>query len=317
MPSIVLIDAGGTIASKPDEQGVLVGHAGGVDVGTMLPTDVIRHHIYAGLSEDMRFADAMRIVKAISQAAASQVAGVVITHGTDTMEDVAFLADLYHGGDMPVLFTGAQRAPALPGYDGAANLRDALTVARDAGAHGAGVAIVFAGRILAARAATKQDSSAPDAFGPDSAVLGRVDERAVRWSARPLRRTALAAVMPEPAVHIVSLGLESGPEFIDALVRCGARGLVLEGFGRGNIPMRLISAVERAQTAGLLIGLATHCPLGGVAPTYESGARLADLGVIGAEDLNARKLRLLLAAALGGGSDTEQAAQVARSWLAR
>ena len=316
MSDLVLIDAGGTIASVPDKHGVLVGHAGGVDAGAMLPTGVIRQQVYAGLSEDMRFADAMRIVEAIAQAAANQATGIVVTHGTDTMEDVAFLADLYHDGDMPVLFTGAQRAPALPGYDGAANLRDAFMVASDASARGIGASIVFAGRILAARGATKQDSSAPDAFGPETAVLGRVDERGVRWSAQPRRRAALAPVTPEPAVHIVSLAFESGPELIDALVHCGARGLVLEGFGRGNVPMRLLPAVERAQGAGLLIGLATHCPGGGVAPTYESGARLAELGVIGAEDLNARKLRLLLTVALGSGRDAADAAQIARAWLA-
>jgi L-asparaginase len=310
-----LIDAGGTIASVADENGVLIGHAGGVNVGAMLPTGVVRQQVYAGLSEDMCFADAMRIVGAISEAARNAASAVVVTHGTDTMEDVAFLADLYHDGEMPVLFTGAQRAPSLPGYDGAANLRDALMVASDADAPGVGVAIVFAGRILAARGATKQDSSAPDAFGPYSAVVGRVDERGVRWSAQPRRRAALMPVTPDPAVHIVSLGLESGPDLVDALVHCGARGLVLEGFGRGNIPMRLIPAIERAQGAGLLIGLATHCPEGGVAPTYESGAKLADLGVIGAADLSARKLRLLLAAALGEGRDAAGAGKIARAWL--
>lgn len=315
MSSLVLIDAGGTIASVPDEHGVLIGHAGGADVGALLPKGVVRQQVYAGLSEDMCFADAMRIFDAIARAAADEASAVVVTHGTDTLEDVAFLADLYHSGAMPVLFTGAQRAPSLPGYDGAANLRDALMVASDAAAPGLGVAIVFAGRILAARGATKQDSSAPDAFGPSSAVLGRVDEQGVRWSAQPRRRTALMPVTPDPAVHIVSLGLESGPELIEALIRCGARGLVLEGFGRGNVPMRLIPAIERAQAAGLLIGLATHCPEGGVAPTYVSGAKLADLGVIGAADLSARKLRLLLAVALGEARGAADAALIARAWL--
>ncbi|VWX48952.1 asparaginase [Novosphingobium sp. 9U] len=313
---LVLIDAGGTIASMPDAAGVLVGRSGSAGHAGNLSDTVVERQAYAGLSEDMTLADAMRVVAMIAEASASGARGVVVTHGTDTMEEVAFLADLLHAGEMPVVFTGAQRAPSLPGYDGAANLRDAIAVASSEAALGSGVAVVFAGRVLAARAATKRDSSAPDAFGPESAVIARVDEQGVRWCSHPRRRAAVALAQPDPAVHIVSLGLESGPELIDALVATRARGLVLEGFGRGNVPMRLLPAVERAQAAGVVIGLASHCTEGGVAPTYESGARLAAMGVIGGADLSARKLRLLLAVALGGTADAAQAAQLARAWLA-
>jgi L-asparaginase len=310
-----LIDAGGTIASVPDGTGVLVGRNGSAGLASTLPDVVIAQQAYAGLSEDMHFADAMRIVAMIAEAAARESPGVVVTHGTDTMEEVAFLADLFHAGEMPVLFTGAQRAPSSPGYDGAANVRDAIAVVRSEGAPVIGAAIVFAGRVLAARGATKRDSSAPDAFGPESAVLARVNEQGVHWRSHPHRPAPLPFVVPDPHVHIVSLGLESGPELINALVDMGARGLVLQGFGRGNVPMRLIPTIERAMSAGLVIGLASHCMEGGVSPTYESGARLAELGVIGGTDLSARKLRLLLAVALGGGRNANESAKLARDWL--
>ncbi|MBB4857552.1 L-asparaginase [Novosphingobium chloroacetimidivorans] len=315
MSSLVLIDAGGTIASMPDADGVLIGRDGSAGLAGTLSRPVIERQAYAGLSEDMTMVDAMRIVGLIGEAAGQGARGVVVTHGTDTMEEVAFLAGLFHGGAMPVVFTGAQRAPSLPGYDGAANLRDAVAVADREDARGIGVAIVFAGRVLAARGATKRDSSAPDAFGPESAVIARVDEQGVRWSSRPIRPAPLPPCEPDPSVHIVSLGLASGPELIDAMVDAGARGLVLEGFGRGNVPMSLLPAVERAQAAGLVIGLASHCPEGGVAPTYASGARLAQAGVIGGGDLSARKLRLLLAVALGDGRNGAQATHIAQAWL--
>jgi L-asparaginase len=313
MSSLVLIDAGGTIASVPDASGVLVGGAGSTQAHRGA-SDV--RHAYAGLSEDMCFVDAMRINALIADARNPGARGVVVTHGTDTMEEVAFLASLFHAGEMPVLFTGAQRAPSLPGHDGAVNRRDAVAVAGTEDARGIGVAIVFAGRVLAARHATKRDSSAPDAFGPESAVMARVDEQGMRWHSRPRRPRPLPVCDPDPAVHIVSLGLASGPQLIDACAASGARGLVLEGFGRGNVPMRLVPAVERAVDAGLLVGLASHCGEGGVSPAYESGARLADLGVIGGADLNARKLRLLLAVALSGARNVSGAAQTARGWLA-
>lgn len=319
MSSLVLIDAGGTIASLPDAAGVLVGrsHAAGLlgAVAPALRADVVERHAYAGLSEDMAFDDALHIVDLVRAAEAEGAAGVVVAHGTDTMEDVAFLVDLLHGGVMPVLFTGAQRAASAPGSDGPANLNDAIAVARDPRARGIGTAIVFGGRILPARSARKLDSSAPEAFGPHAAAIGRVDDHGVRFTAMPHRAPAFAYVRPEPAVEIVALGMGSGPALIDALVAYGMRGLVIEGFGRGNVPAAILPAIARASAAGILIAIATSCIGGGTAPTYQSGAQLAELGTIAAEDLSARKLRLLLAVALAG-HDRATAAQRARAWLA-
>lgn len=320
MPSLALIDAGGTIASLPDEAGVLVGRREAAGLRALLAAGlregVIEQQAYAGLSEDMGFADAMRIVNAVRQAVRDGATGVVVTHGTDTMEDVAFLVDLFHASPVPVIFTGAQRAASLPGCDGPANLHDAVAVARDPGARGIGTVIVFGGRILPARSARKLDSSGPEAFGPHGTAIGRVDGHGVRLTATPRRAPVFAIADPEPAVEIAALGLGSSPILVDALVAGGIRGLVIEGFGRGNVPGQLVPAIERAQAADVLVGIATHCIEGGTAPAYESGARLAALGAIGAEDLSARKLRLLFAVALGGGLAAGEAGRRARDWLA-
>lgn len=319
MSRLVLIDAGGTIASLPDAQGVLVGRTGSAGLRDVLAPalreGVVERQAYAGLSEDMGIADAMRIAALVAEAATEDAAGVVVAHGTDTMEDVAFLVDLFHGGAMPVLFTGAQRAAALPGCDGPANLHDAVAVARDPAARGIGTAIVFGGRILPARSARKLDSSGPEAFGPHGTAIGRVDDHGVRLTATPRRAPVFATVDPEPKVEIAALGLGSSPSLVDALLAGGVRGLVVEGFGRGNVPAQLLPAIARAREAGVLVGIATHCLEGGIAPAYESGAKLAALGVIGAADLSARKLRLLLAVALGGGRDAMDATRLATGWL--
>ncbi|MFZ5747080.1 MAG: asparaginase [Pseudomonadota bacterium] len=322
MSSLVLIDAGGTIASLPDAQGVLVGREGAAGLASALApaarAGVVERPAYAGLSEDMDFADAMHIARLVDDATADPaVSGVVVAHGTDTMEDVAFLVDLFHGRPAPVLFTGAQRAASAPGCDGPANLHDAVAVARDPAARGIGTAIVFGGRILPARSARKLDSSGPEAFGPHGSAIGRVDDHGVRMASTPRRATTFALTDPEPRVEIAALGMGSGAAMIDALVAGGVRGLVIEGFGRGNVPMRLVPAIERARDAGVLVGIATSCIGGGTAPAYQSGARLARLGAVGAEDLSARKLRLLFAVALGGGRDTGEAERMARAWLAQ
>jgi L-asparaginase len=321
MSSLVLIDAGGTIASLPDAEGVLVGRAGSARLREVLAPalreGVVERQAYAGLSEDMGFADAMRVAALVAEAAAEGAAGVVVTHGTDTMEDVAFLIDLFHGGAMPVVFTGAQRAASLPGCDGPANLHDAVTVAREPSARRIGTVVVFGGRILPARSARKLDSSGPEAFGPHGTAIGRVDGHGVRLTAMPRRAPVFALADPEPAVEIAALGLGSSPALVDALVAGGVRGLVIEGFGRGNVPAQLVPAIERAKAAGVLVGIATHCLEGGTAPAYESGARLAALGAVGAEDLSARKLRLLFAVALSGGRDADVAEAQVREWLER
>jgi L-asparaginase len=319
MSSLILIDAGGTIVSLPDEAGVLVGRADAAGLREVLTPaardGVVERQVYAGLSEDMAFADAMAIVEAVAQGVAEGASGIVVAHGTDTMEDVAFLVDLFHASDVPVVFTGAQRAASLPGCDGPANLHDAVAVARDPAARGIGTVIVFGGRILPARSARKLDSSGPEAFGPHGTAIGRVDGHGVRLTATPRRAPTFATTAPEPAVEIAALGLGSSPALVDALVASGLRGIVIEGFGRGNVPSQLVPAIERARAAGVLVGIATHCLEGGTAPAYESGARLAALGAVGAEDLSARKLRLLLAVALGDGCDRAEAERRARAWL--
>lgn len=319
-PQMLLIDAGGTIASVPDRRGVLVGRTGSAGLAAALPPvpyTLLERQAYAGLSEDMGFADALRIIDMAAEAEGdAELAGTVVAHGTDTMEDVAFLTDLFHGGAKPVVFTGAQRAPDAPGSDGMANLLDALSVAADPASRGIGSVIVFGGRILPAPHALKLDSSGPEAFGPHSAAIGRVDEGGMRLELLPRRRPAFARVQPDGAVAVASMALGSTGRLIDLLVDGGARGIVVQGFGRGNVPAAVLLAMERARAAGVLLGIATHCIGGGTAPSYASGAALADLGAIPAGLLSARKLRLLLAVALGNGRDAAEAGQLAQGWLA-
>lgn len=319
MSSLILIDAGGTISSVPDDEGALVGLQGRArlaeGLATLDRTKIAERSVYAGLSEDMTLGDAMRLVRACDDAIRAGATAIIVAHGTDTMEDVAFLADLFHDGPEPILFTGAQRAASTPGADGPANLRDAIIVAESPDARGVGSAIVFGGRIFPACSARKIDSSGPEAFGPAAATIGRVDGHGARIFARPLRRPALPLCTLAEDVHIIALGVGSDAVIFDALVESGARGAVIEGFGCGNVPMRLLPTIARARAGGMLVGLASHCIGGGTAAAYQSGSHLASLGVVSGGDLSARKLRLLLAAALGDNRDGVEATRMCRAWL--
>ena len=154
-------------------------------------------------------ADALEIARAAAAEAAGG-RGVVITHGTDTLEETAVLCDLLHGGDAPIVLTGAIRPASAVGADGPANLLDAVRAAGDAATAGLGVLVAFAGELHAAQAVRKSDSVSPRAFSsPRSGPLGRISEQSVEiWSA-PTRRPPLPVAQLDARVEIIAAGLGS------------------------------------------------------------------------------------------------------------
>ncbi|HEY9233741.1 MAG TPA: asparaginase domain-containing protein, partial [Phenylobacterium sp.] len=165
MSQVLVLDAGGTISSAPAANGAL---AGGQALAAALgdaAADLRIERVYAGLSEEMSLTQAGEVVAAALAAAEREdVAAVVVTHGTDTMEETAFLADIHWTSAKPIVFTGAQRSPGQPGFDGLDNLRDAFALAQKPEAHGLGAWIVFGGYALPARGAFKRHTSALDGF---------------------------------------------------------------------------------------------------------------------------------------------------------
>jgi L-asparaginase len=165
----------------------------------------------------------------------ADVAGVVVTCGTDTMEEIAYLADLIVSSDKPIIFTGAQRHAGLPDSDGPRNLHSAILVAASESAKGLGAVIVFEDEIHAARDATKMHTSRVGAFASsEHGKLGEIDDRDVIVSRRTIRRHAVLAAAVETRVDLVKAYMGADGRFIDYAVETGSRGLVLEAFGRGN-----------------------------------------------------------------------------------
>jgi L-asparaginase len=264
----------------------------------------------------MTLQDADRILAEIEEAQrAPGVEAIIVAHGTDMMEEVAFLAALMRSGTKPVVFTGAQRPPGDEAFDGAANLRLALRVAQSPDAAKLGVAIVFGGRILDAQRARKVSSSDLDAFGPDHACLGEVNGRTVRIHSASAQRACFPRLLPDPNVAIAPVALATPAAALRGLAQPPIRGIVVEAPGRGNAPAALVDAVAAACNAGTVVVLASAAAAGGVRPLYESGDRLIRAGAIAAADLDARKARLLLAYALGGGRDSVAAKAIVQAYL--
>jgi L-asparaginase len=236
------------------------------------------------------------------------LSGIVITHGTDTMEETAYFLDLTVAGDKPIVLTGSMRPSDMPGADGPANLLNAVKVAADPRSRGRGVMVTMDDRLFAARDVTKTNSMRVETFqAPERGALGIVDpygivfHRAASGSQKPQFDISAVRVFPRVDIAYSYAGADS--VVIDALVAAGAKGLVIAGVGRGNMPAEQARAVERASKQGVIVVAATRTGSGRVPSEGLNG-------LIGAGDLNAQKARVLLMLALTRTSDPAQIASI-------
>jgi L-asparaginase len=228
--------------------------------------------------------------------------GIVVTHGTDTMEESAFLADLLIASDKPVVFTGAQRHAGDPDSDGPRNIADAVHVAASAKAVGLGTMIVFEGDIHAARTVMKAHTSRTDTFRSTGyGKLGEIDRYEVHLTRRPFARQTVPDHGVVAEVELIKVALGSRPDYLRFCAANGARGIVIEAFGRGNAPVGFGPAIADLVAQGIPIIVASRCIDGRAAPIYgndSGGATLSTSGAIFAGELSAIKARLLLSVLL-------------------
>ena len=231
--------------------------------------------------------------------------GIVVTHGTDTLEEIAYLLARTFAPALPIVVTGAMRTSSDAEWDGPRNLRDAMRVAADPESRGRGGLVVFAGRILRGVDAVKLDTFAPDAFrSVHTEQLGAVDEGAVGY-ARPRepRVAPLAAKGLDARVAVIPLTLGDDGTLLD-LARPRFAGVVLEAFGRGNCPPGILPSVRRWLDDGKPVVLASRCLYGEVGGEYAfegGGGQLLRLGVLAAGPRTASLARLELALCLSAG----------------
>jgi L-asparaginase len=255
---------------------------------------------------------ALSLARRVRDHAARDIAGVVVTHGTDTMEETVYLIDRLLPLDAPpVVLTGAQRGASERDADGPRNLRDAIRVAGSPEARGRGAVICFAGEIHAAREVRKVHTAALNGFAsPGYGPIGVADGERVAFHRRPDRRPPLPVPEgPVPRVDVIRLYAGADSVFLRASVAAGARAIVLEATGRGNANEQVIPGVREAVEAGVPVVVASRCVEGRVEPVYGRGGGkdLAEAGALFAGDLAGPKVRVLLQLSLGSGVPVEEA----------
>ena len=243
-----------------------------------------------------------RIVALVGRA---EIQGVVLTHGTDTLEESAYLCARSIKTEKPVVFTGAMRAASDLGWDGPANLMDAALVAANAEASGYGVMMTMGGRVFPGIDVTKAHTHLPDAF--ESPGLGPI---AVVDDARVIFRRALAPLPPIVApdhlalpIDIVASYAGADSRLVDACLTDG-QGLVVAAMGRGNVPPAMAAGIMRWIEADKPVIIASRAMRGRVGPTYGypgGGRRLVEMGAIFAGSRRPQQARIDVALALGQG----------------
>lgn len=298
--SVLVIATGGTISSHFDGtqwQGLdgasLVGELG--DLSHLAPDGVDVVDAAAGPSSNLSFDDMLAIARRIAAALDGGATGVVVLHGTDTLELTAFTTQLLLGttpSRRPVVFTGSMRVHSHPEPDGPRNLRDAITVAASPAAAGREVLVCLEGALHAADRVVKRSAASVDAFdSAPFAPVGRVADGRVEFSGSAEPRSAAPTFLTDVPLVTCYPGI-SGDAVTAAIG--DSPGAVVEAFGDLNMPLSAWAAVHAACSAGRLVAVASR-PF---TPTASSeGLDLA--GAVGAGGLTAQKARLALMAALG------------------
>ncbi|WP_329275192.1 asparaginase [Streptomyces sp. NBC_00691] len=313
---IVVISTGGTIASRWQGTGYAADASGNDVLATApLPEGVTVEvvDLFNVNSSRVTAAHQLALLRTVHETLADPgVDGIVITHGTDTLEETAFFLDLHHTDARPVVLTGAQRPFGTGDGDGPGNLYDALQVASSVS--DLGVLVVFDGRVHAARGTVKTQTLAADAFSDPSAErLGRVGFSRVDIERQPERPTPLPLpaaadkadpdapdTVPLPRVAIVTHHSDGDPFLLNAAVAAGARGIVLVATGAGNATPEIAAAVADAVAQGVLVAVTTRVPAGPLAEIYTGGGAvdLVAAGALLTGTLRAAQARIAVLATL-------------------
>ena len=319
-PHVTVVATGGTIAGAQTTAQNGSYTSGVFSIETLLAgvpqlkdiADISGEQLVKIGSQDMSDAVWLKLAKRVNELLASKdVDAVVITHGTDTMEETAYFLDLVVNSDKPVVLVGSMRPSTAVSADGPGNLYDAVTVAADAKAKSRGVLVVLNDQVFAARDVYKTNTTQVDTFkAPDRGPLGSVEEGSLVLFATPgsvLPRQApfsLDGVDALPKVDIVYAYANMGRELIDAAVKAGAKGIVVAGVGNGNMTAEALQALSDAHKQGVVVVRSTRLPSGLV--TRNAEVNDDELGFVASEELKPAKARVLLKLALMQTSDPLQ-----------
>ncbi|HFQ1878015.1 TPA: asparaginase [Staphylococcus aureus] len=312
MKHLLVIHTGGTISMSQDQSNKVVTN----DINPIsMHQDVINQ--YAQIDElnpfnvpspHMTIQHVKQLKDIILEAVSNKYYdGFVITHGTDTLEETAFLLDLILGIEQPVVITGAMRSSNEIGSDGLYNYISAIRVASDEKARHKGVMVVFNDEIHTARNVTKTHTSNTNTFqSPNHGPLGVLTKDRVQFHHMPYRQQALENVNDKLNVPLVKAYMGMPGDIFSFYSREGIDGMVIEALGQGNIPPSALDGIQQLVSLNIPIVLVSRSFNGIVSPTYAydgGGYQLAQQGFIFSNGLNGPKVRLKLLVALSNNLD--------------
>jgi L-asparaginase len=318
LPVVKLIATGGTIAMKIDPvKKAPVPAISGEDLVATVPeiAKVARievqniSNVPSGYMNPDRWVALQKAV--VAALARPEVLGVIVSHGTDTLEETAYFLDLTVKSDKPIVLIGAQRNASESDFDGPRNLLNATRICVSPAAKGMGSMIAMNNQINAAREVTKTHTSDVETFkSGDYGFLGIADNDRVIFYRAPLRRQYVPLAQDKlPYVEIIATYGGADGTLIRAAVDAGAKGLVIQAFGWGNVTVPMYEAIKEVAAKGIPVVISTRVWNGRVLPHYGyvgGGKTLKDAGAIFADNLSGQKARLLLMLGLQTTSKTEE-----------
>jgi L-asparaginase len=307
-PNIVILATGGTIAGAAATGTQSAYTSGAVTIDAMLnavpgikdPANIKGEQVANVGSQDMSFAIMLTVAKRINELLpTSDADGIVVTHGTDTMEETAYFLNLVVKSDKPVVLVGSMRPSTAVSADGPLNLYNAVAVAGDPHSKGRGVLVVMNDWIHAAHSLTKTSTTDVQTFmSPLRGLVGVVAYgKSDFYNVPPWKNTTssefdVSNVTKLPRVDIVFACADMSPDLIDASVNAGAKGIVIAGVGNGNMNKASVEAAARAAKKGVVVVRASRVATGLVGRNVEVNDD--ELGFVASDELNPQKSRILL-----------------------
>ena len=306
---VAIIFTGGTISMKVDPRlkaaipalsseeiiGMVTNIEKLADIEVINYSNIASPHITPNMMMDIA-----KLVKETSER--EDIIGVIVTHGTDTLEETAYLLDLVNNTDKPIVVIGAMRNSSELGYDGSSNLAAGICTVVSENSRNKGVLVVMNNEVNSASEVTKTNTLSLDTFkSPEFGPLGIVDNDEVIFYRNIVSRQFINTDSIENKVALVKSvpGIES--DILDFYIDSGYKGIIIEAMGRGNVPPSLLRGIERAINQNIPVVMVSRCPTGRVLGTYGyegGGKHLRNLGVILGGNLPGQKIRIKLMLAL-------------------
>ena len=317
MEKVLLIATGGTIAMRKDETGKVVPAVSGHELLESLPElsqqadwEICDFSNVASCNMDPTQMRTLALEVERHFSLDPLLKGIIITHGTDTLEETAYFLDVAINDHRPVILTASQRDASESDSDGPRNLANAMRIALDPRAVDRGVVIALNEEIHAARDVRKLHTNHVDAFNSgDKGALGSIDTGEVIWHRKPERTVKLGIqkTLAKVAICKVYTGMPSN--ILRTMIQDDTEAFVIEAFGRGNLPPILMQEISEIVGKGVPVVITSRCLFGRTAPVYGYPGGGADLERVGAwfsADLSTEKVRLFLSIALGQGMDKKE-----------